>query len=174
MTIDKITQSIYINGTWEPVDTDQTETIYNPATMEEITKVAYGGADETNRAIQAATDAFSTWSNLTGRERGRILYKAYELMMDRADHLAKVLTTEQGKPLDEAKAEVIGGANSLLWYAEEASRAYGELIPSSTKGKRMLRSEEHTSELQSRGHLVCRLLLEKKKLTPSTWTNPTQ
>jgi len=138
MTYQELTQSIYINGSWEPVDVDHVETIYNPATLEEITKVAYGGASETNRAIQAAQDAFPIWSEMTGRERGKILYKAYELMMEKVDHLAEVLTTEQGKPLAEAKGEVTGAAEFLHWYAEEASRAYGELIPSATKGKRML------------------------------------
>ena len=138
MTFQELTQSIYINGSWEPIDTDQVETIYNPATLEEITKVAYGGADETKRAIKAATDAFPLWSEMTGRERGKVLYKAHELMMERVDYLAEVLTTEQGKPLAEAKGEVTSAAQFLLWYAEEASRAYGEVIPSATKGKRML------------------------------------
>src|SRR5690625_1720085 len=138
MTFHRCTQSIYMNGSWEPIDTDQVETIYNPATLEEITKVAYGGADETKRAIKAATDAFPLWSEMTGRERGKVLYKAHELMMERVDYLAEVLTTEQGKPLAEAKGEVTSAAQFLLWYAEEASRAYGEVIPSATKGKRML------------------------------------
>src|SRR5699024_11637778 len=100
MTIAELTESIFINGTWQEVDPNNVESIYNPATLEKVTSVAYGGAEETNRAIEAATKAFSTWSEMTGRERGRILYKT--------------------------------------------------------------RSEEHTSELQSRFDLVCRLLLEKK------------
>src|SRR5699024_10848006 len=102
------------------------------------TEVAYGGAEETKEAIQAADKAFTIWSEMTGRERSHILYKAAELMTEDAERLGKVLTMEQGKPLKEAVGEVKGAANFLLWYAEEASRGYGEWIPSSVKSKRML------------------------------------
>src|SRR5699024_6722141 len=102
------------------------------------TEVAYGGKTETEEAIAAATRAFKTWSGMTGRERSRILYKAHELMLEDADRLGEILTTEQGKPLKEAVGEVKGAANFLLWYAEEASRTYGEWIPSSIKSKRLL------------------------------------
>jgi len=138
MTIAELTESIFINGTWQEVDPNNVESIYNPATLEKVTSVAYGGAEETNRAIEAATKAFSTWSEMTGRERGRILYKAHEYMLEDTDRLAHILTTEQGKPLQEAKGEIVGAANFLLWYAEEASRGYGEWIPSSIKSKRLL------------------------------------
>lgn len=135
---EKVTKSIYVDGTWKNVDDQKTETIYNPATLEAITEVAYGGANETEEAIQAASRAFPVWSEMTGRERSRILYKAAQLMTEDADRLGKILTLEQGKPLNEAVGEVKGAANFLLWYAEEASRGYGEWIPSSVKSKRML------------------------------------
>ncbi|WP_164670053.1 NAD-dependent succinate-semialdehyde dehydrogenase [Virgibacillus doumboii] len=135
---EKETKSIFIDGTWRDVNSDKTETIYNPATLEPITDVANGGANETTEAIEAASKAFKVWSGMTGRERSRILYKAHELMMDDAERLGEILTTEQGKPLKEAIGEVKGAANFLLWYAEEASRAYGEWIPSSIKSKRLL------------------------------------
>lgn len=135
---EKVTKSIYVDGTWKNVDDQKTETIYNPATLETITEVAYGGAIETEEAIQAASQAFPVWSEMTGRERSRILYKAAQLMTEDADRLGKILTLEQGKPLNEAVGEVKGAANFLLWYAEEASRGYGEWIPSSVKSKRML------------------------------------
>lgn len=138
MTFDELTKSVFINGKWEPVNELQVDTIYNPANLKAITKVANAGTDEAKRAIEAAKDAFPQWSQITGRERGEILYRAYKLMKERADYLAEVLTTEQGKPLLEAKAEVISAYQFLQWYAEEASRAYGEIIPSATKGKRML------------------------------------
>lgn len=96
------------------------------------------GPRKTAEAIEAAANAFKTWSEMTGRERSRILYKAHELMVDDAARIGRVLTTEQGKPLKEAVGEVKGAANFLLWYAEEASRAYGEWIPSSIKSKRLL------------------------------------
>ncbi|HLR14242.1 MAG TPA: NAD-dependent succinate-semialdehyde dehydrogenase [Bacillota bacterium] len=136
--IEKQTESIFINGTWLPLEESKTTDVVNPATLETITEVAYGGEKEANDAIQAATDAFPSWSQMTGRERSKVLYKSYELMIEDADRLATILTTEQGKPLAEAKGEVLGAAQSILWYAEEASRAYGEWIPSSTNSKRML------------------------------------
>ncbi|MBP1948157.1 NAD-dependent succinate-semialdehyde dehydrogenase [Virgibacillus litoralis] len=132
------TKSIFINGKWRNVNSQQTDTIYNPATLEPITKVAYGGANETEEAITAASEAFQLWREMTGRERSRILYKAHELMLEEVDRLGEILTTEQGKPIKEAKGEVKGAASFLLWYAEEASRAYGEWIPSSNKSKRLL------------------------------------
>src|SRR5690606_9855197 len=97
-----------------------------------------GGSKETEEAIEAASEAFKEWSQLTGRERSKVLYKAQELMNEDADRLAKILTTEQGKPLAEAKGEVLSAASFLLWYAEEASRSYGEWIPPSNKQKRLL------------------------------------
>ncbi|GGA89028.1 NAD-dependent succinate-semialdehyde dehydrogenase [Ornithinibacillus halotolerans] len=136
--ISTLTKSIYINGEWLEVDESKTQTIYNPATLEPITDVAYGGKEETREAINAASNAFPAWSEMTGRQRSRILYKAAELMRKDAKRLGEILTKEQGKPLPEAVGEVKGAAGFLLWYAEEASRGYGEWIPSSVKTKRML------------------------------------
>ncbi|MGP4108172.1 NAD-dependent succinate-semialdehyde dehydrogenase [Virgibacillus sp. L01] len=132
------TKSIFINGKWRNVNSQQTDTIYNPATLEPITKVAYGEATETEESITAASEAFQLWGEMTGRERSRILYKAHELMLEEVNRLGEILTTEQGKPIKEAKGEIKGAASFLLWYAEEASRAYGEWIPSSNKSKRLL------------------------------------
>lgn len=136
--IEKNIDSIFIDGKWQGADTEEKATIYNPATLEAITDVSYGGKDETEKAIQAASVAFETWGQTTGRERSHVLYKAAQIMLDEADRLGEILTTEQGKPLKEATGEVKGAANFLLWYAEEASRGYGELIPSSVKTKRMM------------------------------------
>lgn len=136
--IEKNIDSIFIDGKWQGAGTEKKVTIYNPATLEAITDVSYGGKDETEKAIQAASVAFETWGQTTGRERSSVLYKAAQIMLDEADRLGEILTTEQGKPLKEATGEVKGAANFLLWYAEEASRGYGELIPSSVKTKRMM------------------------------------
>lgn len=132
------TKSIFINGVWKELEEGKTESIYNPASMEKITEVAYGGRKETEEAIEAAKEAFQTWSSMTGRERGRFLYKAAELLFKDAERIGKILTTEQGKPLAEAIGEVKGAANFLLWYAEEASRAYGQWLPTSISAKRMI------------------------------------
>ncbi|WP_026908199.1 NAD-dependent succinate-semialdehyde dehydrogenase [Paucisalibacillus globulus] len=136
--ISTLTKSIYIHGEWREVDESKTQTVYNPATLEPITDVALGGQQETRDAIEAASHAFPAWSEMTGRHRSRILYKAAELMRKDAKRLGGILTKEQGKPLNEAIGEVKGAAGFLLWYAEEASRGYGEWIPSSVKHKRML------------------------------------
>lgn len=136
--LEHVTKSIFINGEWREVESNNTETIYNPATLEAITDVANGGMQETRDAIDAAKSAFPAWSEMSGRKRSRILYKASELMHENAEQLGEILTTEQGKPLQEGIGEVKGAANFLLWYAEEASRAYGEWLPSSVSSKRML------------------------------------
>ncbi|WP_077357540.1 NAD-dependent succinate-semialdehyde dehydrogenase [Virgibacillus halodenitrificans] len=136
--ITNFTKSIFINGEWRETGSKGTNEIYNPATIERLTEVANGGKAETVEAITSASEAFPDWSERTGRERSRILYKAYQLMMEDADRLGEILTREQGKPLNEAVGEVKGAANFLLWYAEEASRGYGEWIPSSSKEKRLL------------------------------------
>lgn len=136
--LEHVTKSIFINGEWREVESNNMETIYNPATLEAITDVANGGMQETRDAIDAAKSAFPAWSEMSGRKRSRILYKASELMHENAKQLGEILTTEQGKPLQEGIGEVKGAANFLLWYAEEASRAYGEWLPSSVSSKRML------------------------------------
>src|SRR5699024_2340347 len=94
--IEKQTKSIFINGKWKELDSSKLETVYNPATLEAITVVAYGGAEETREAIQAADEAFPIWSEMTGRERSRVLYKAAELMREDTERLGKILTIEQG------------------------------------------------------------------------------
>src|SRR5699024_8524245 len=136
--IEKQTKSIFINGVWSEIDPEAKVAIYNPATMEKITEVAYGGKKETEKAIEAAKEAFKSWSRKTGRERSRVLYKAAHLLEEDAERIGRILTTEQGKPLAEAIGEVKGAAAFLLWYAEEASRAYGEWLPSSIPSKRMI------------------------------------
>ncbi len=134
---EKLTKSIYIDGEWRAVNEQQTDTVYNPATLEPITKVANGGKKEAEEAIKAAAKAFPSWSEMPGRKRSHILYKASELMTEDAERLGRILTSEQGKPLKEAIGEVKGAAAFLLWYAEEAARAYGEWLPSSAQSKRM-------------------------------------
>ncbi|RPF54405.1 succinate-semialdehyde dehydrogenase/glutarate-semialdehyde dehydrogenase [Aquisalibacillus elongatus] len=130
--------SLFINGEWRDAISGQTDTVVNPATLEPISEVAYGGETETHNAIKAARDAFPEWSSMSPRKRSRILYKAHQLMFDNLDRLAEILTTEQGKPFKEARGEVKSAASFLLWYAEEANRVYGEWIPSSQTQKRIL------------------------------------
>src|SRR5213075_3107560 len=103
--------------------------VINPATEEVITEVAYGGRAETRRALEAAAKAMPAWMKLTAYDRAKVLKKTADLMRDRADAIAKTLTMEQGKPLAEAKAEVLHSADTFEWFAEEGKRAYGNIIP---------------------------------------------
>jgi succinate-semialdehyde dehydrogenase/glutarate-semialdehyde dehydrogenase len=103
--------------------------VIDKATGEEIARVPAMGAPETHAAIEAAHRAFPAWSKLLAKERSRIIRRWYELIVEHADELALLLTKEQGKPLTEAKGEIIYGAAFVELFAEEAKRVYGETIP---------------------------------------------
>jgi succinate-semialdehyde dehydrogenase/glutarate-semialdehyde dehydrogenase len=117
----------YIDGTWvgEP-----TTPVTDKATGEVVAHVPALGAAEAGHAIVAAHEAFKPWSKLLARERSQVLRRWYDLIMEHADELALLLTTEQGKPLAEAKGEILYGASFVELYAEEGKRIYGETIPS--------------------------------------------
>ncbi len=138
MLTKQIEKGIFINGEWSNAEDGSTITVTNPATLEVLSEVSYGGELETRKAISAAKDAFSLWSQKTARERATILYKAYEKMLEKKEELAHILTSEQGKPLSEARTEIEAAASYLLWNAEEGNRIYGEVIPSSRSDKRLL------------------------------------
>lgn len=112
--------------------------VADPATGETVGQVPDGGRAEAARAIAAARQAFPGWAGLTAYERSRHLYRAWEIMTDRAEDLARTMTTEQGKPLRAARNEVRYGADFLLWYAEEAKRVYGETIPAPRGDQRFM------------------------------------
>lgn len=127
---------MFINGEWK--ETTNTFAVYNPATGEEIGQVADGGGADANEAIRVAHAAFASWSKTTAYKRSAILYRAYQLMVERKEELAQLMTREQGKPLKAARFEVQYGADFLLWFAEEAKRVYGETIPSSRANQRFI------------------------------------
>jgi succinate-semialdehyde dehydrogenase / glutarate-semialdehyde dehydrogenase len=129
---------MFINGEWCAAAGGKTFEVTNPASGEKIADVPDGGQADAARAIQAAHDAFAGWSGMTAYERSRILYKAYELMSERKEDIARTMTTEQGKPLRAAMNEVQYGADFLLWYAEEAKRVYGETIPAPRGDQRFI------------------------------------
>lgn len=128
----------YINGEWVESKSKRIFESVNPATEEVIGQVADAGGEDTLLAIEAAQRAFSAWSQLTAIERADYMMKCYELMLAEADRLAAVMTEEQGKPLHEAKNEVLYGASYFRWYAEEARRIYGETIPANAQDKRII------------------------------------
>jgi succinate-semialdehyde dehydrogenase/glutarate-semialdehyde dehydrogenase len=119
----------YINGEWAPADSGATFAILNPATGDEIARVPDMGTTETERAISAAACAFPAWRKRTAKERSDILRRFHDLMMANQERLAFLMTSEQGKPLAEARGEVAYAASFLSWFAEEARRSYGDVIP---------------------------------------------
>lgn len=126
----------YINGEW--VSTEQHFSVYNPANGEEITQVPNCGIVEAEWAITAAEDAFTKWSKTTAEHRSNLLRKWFNAMLKHSDELAAIMTEEQGKPLAEARAEVQYGASFVEWFAEEAKRTYGDVIPSPMANRKIL------------------------------------
>jgi len=128
----------FIGGTWCAADSGRKVDILNPANGQNLGSVPVMGADETRRAIEAARAAMPAWAAKTAKERGAILRRWAELMHAHADDLATIMTAEQGKPLAEARGEVVYAASFFEWFAEEARRIYGEVIPSFAPDKRLL------------------------------------
>jgi succinate-semialdehyde dehydrogenase/glutarate-semialdehyde dehydrogenase len=129
---------LYIAGEWRPAASGQTFESRNPATGEVIGTVADGGVDDTKAAIDAAAEAFDEWAQRTAYERSAFLYQAYQLLLEKREALAKLMTEEQGKPIRMARNEIGYAADFLLWFAEEAKRNYGETIPSSRADQRFI------------------------------------
>lgn len=125
----------FIENRWE--DTTAVFPVYNPADGSLVAEVGSTDAGQCHVAIAAAAEAFPRWSRLTAKDRSAILKKWYALVMQHATDLALLLTTEQGKPLAEARAEVIYGASFIEWNAEECRRVYGEVIPTPQSAKRL-------------------------------------
>jgi len=128
----------YVDGAWVEAESRKRFDVDNPADGSVLGSVPDMGASETKRAIDAANAALPAWRALPAKERSKILRKWYDLIMANADDLALLLTTEQGKPLAEAKGEIAYGASFVEWFAEEAKRVYGDVIPSPTNDRRLL------------------------------------
>ena len=131
-------QQAFINGEWLDADSGQTINVTNPATGEVIGTVPKMGTAETRRAIEAADKALPAWRALTAKERSTKLRRWFELMIENQDDLARLMTTEQGKPLAEAKGEIAYAASFIEWFAEEAKRVYGDTIPGHQPDKRLI------------------------------------
>lgn len=129
---------LYINGQWVQAESGETFNVYNPGTGEVVSPVPYGGAKEATLAVDAAHEAFKSWSQTTAYERSALIKKWHDLILEHKEEVAEVLVAEQGKPMSEALGEVQYAVSFLAWYAEEAKRVYGETIPSSSIDKRIL------------------------------------
>jgi succinate-semialdehyde dehydrogenase/glutarate-semialdehyde dehydrogenase len=132
-----IKEACFIAGKWLPPGPDVIE-VTNPADGETIAVVPRFGADETRRAIEAAEQARAGWAAKSAKERAGILRKWFNLIMDNQEDLAQIMTAEQGKPLAEARGEVVYGASFIEFFAEEGKRLYGETIPSPFANARIL------------------------------------
>jgi succinate-semialdehyde dehydrogenase / glutarate-semialdehyde dehydrogenase len=132
----------YIDGAWAAADNGATFAVINPANGETLARVPNMRTAETNRAIRAAEAAFPAWRARTAKERSAILRRWFDLMIANQEDLARILTLEQGKPLSEAKSEILYGASFLEWFAEEAKRIYGDVIPHHKNGVRLVVQKE--------------------------------
>ncbi|TDQ39631.1 succinate semialdehyde dehydrogenase [Thiopseudomonas denitrificans] len=131
-------QLAWINGQWREALNGATTDIFDPATGTQLGQVPCMGATETRQAIDAAAGALPQWRALPAKERATLLRNWFELILDNRDELARIMTLEQGKPLAEARGEILYGASFVEWFAEEAKRVYGDLLPAPVAGQRLL------------------------------------
>lgn len=135
---DFLKQQGYIDGKWCDADGGATIDVTDPGTGEVLGTVPKMGAEETNRAIDAAEAALPAWRAKTAGERSKLMRKLFDLMLAHQDDLGELLSREQGKPLAEGKGEIAYGASFIEWFAEEAKRAYGDVIPSHAADRRIV------------------------------------
>jgi succinate-semialdehyde dehydrogenase/glutarate-semialdehyde dehydrogenase len=131
-------EQAYVNGAWVDADSTKRIDVDNPADASLVATVPDMGAAETRRAIEAAAAALPAWRSMIAKDRSAVLRRWFDLMVANADDLAAILTAEQGKPLAEAKGEILYGASFIEWFAEEAKRVYGDVIPSPWPDKRLV------------------------------------
>lgn len=131
-------QQAYLDGQWIAADSGQSINVDNPATGAILGQVPKMGTAETRRAVEAAQRALPAWRALTAKERSAKLRRWFELILQHQEHLAQLMTLEQGKPLVESRGEIAYAASFIEWFAEEAKRIYGDTIPAHQADKRIL------------------------------------
>ncbi|WP_205342001.1 NAD-dependent succinate-semialdehyde dehydrogenase [Denitrificimonas caeni] len=131
-------QHAFIAGQWCAADSEQVIAVHNPANAERLGSVPNMGAAETQRAINAAHSALPDWRGKTAAQRGQIMRRWFELIMQNQEDLALLMTLEQGKPLTEARGEIAYAASFIEWFAEEGKRAYGDMLPSPSNSSRLM------------------------------------
>jgi len=132
----------FIAGEWRDAADGAQLPVTNPATLQALTSVADSTITEARAAVDAAQAAFPAWRERTGRERAQLLKKWNDLILANQEDLAKIISSEQGKPLAEARGEVLYGASYVEWFAEEATRTHGDLIPEPVRGKKLMAVKE--------------------------------
>src|SRR5215831_14262073 len=160
-------RNLFIGGKWSPASSGKTLAVDNPATEEIIAEVAFGTRDDCKKAIDAAAKAMPAWMKLTAYDRAKVLKKTADLMRERADNLAKTLTMEQGKPVPEAKAEILHSADTFDWFAEEGKRAYGQIIPNSVPGKRHMTMKHPVGVVGAISPWNFPITLQSRKIAPA-------
>jgi succinate-semialdehyde dehydrogenase/glutarate-semialdehyde dehydrogenase len=158
---------MYIDGKWSAADNGGTLGVINPATEEVIEDIAYGGRAETRRALEAARKAMLGWMKQTAWDRAKVLKKTADLMRERCDAIARTLTLEQGKPVGEAKAEILHSADTFEWFAEEGKRAYGQVIPNSVVGKRHVTLKHPVGVVGAISPWNFPITLQSRKIAPA-------
>src|SRR6266567_1481893 len=158
---------MYIDGKWCAADSGKTLGVINPATEEVLEEIAYGGRADTRRALEAAHKAMPAWMKLTSWDRAKVLKKTADLMRERADGIARTMTMEQGKPVAEAKAEVLHSADTFEWFAEEGKRAYGQVIPNSAPGKRHVTLKHPVGVVGAISPWNFPITLQSRKIAPA-------
>lgn len=160
-------RQLYIDGQWGDASNGKRLTVINPATEGGIGEVAFGSRADCKRAVEAAHKAMPAWMKLTSWDRAKILKKTADLMRERADGIARTLTMEQGKPLAEAKAEVLNSADTFEWFAEEGKRAYGQVIPNNVPGKRHMTIKHPVGVVGAIGPWNFPITLLARKIAPA-------
>jgi len=125
---------LFIDGAWCDAAARHTIPVVNPASAQTIGTVAYAEREDLDRALEAAAKGFTLWSKVSAFERAKLMRKAAQLLRERADHVAQIMTMEQGKTVTEARLEILNSADIIDWFAEEARRTYGQVIPARAAG----------------------------------------
>jgi succinate-semialdehyde dehydrogenase/glutarate-semialdehyde dehydrogenase len=125
---------LHIDGQWRPATGNRSLPILNPATEEQIGTVPYASEADLDEALEAAERGFHVWKRISAYDRSKLMRKAANILRDRAGEIARIMTMEQGKPLPEARMEIMGAADTIDWFAEESRRAYGRVIPPRAEG----------------------------------------
>jgi succinate-semialdehyde dehydrogenase / glutarate-semialdehyde dehydrogenase len=139
---DLLLTQAYVDGRWVDADDGGTFDVVDPATGDTLASVPRMGAAETRRAIDAAQEALPGWRSMLAKDRARIMRRWADLMLDRSDELAALLTAEQGKPLAESRVEIAYAASFLEWFGEEGKRVYGDTIPTYLPDRRIVVTKE--------------------------------
>lgn len=135
---DLLKQQVFIDGLWMNAADGKSFAVTNPATGETIAQVPTVSTEQVEQAVQAAEAALNAWKNMTAKERSVLLRKWFDLIVANQEDLAVILSTEQGKPLTESRGEILYGASFIEWFAEEAKRTYGDVIPHDKQGRRLV------------------------------------